>query len=76
MADFQVHRINIGISSLPQFQVFITMGDCGVRKEGHVAITNCATIPELEEEVERLINRLRKACDIAKGILEENRGVI
>lgn len=76
MADFQVHHINVGVPSLPQFQVFITMCDCGVRKEGHVAIANCTTIPELEEEVSRLIERLCKARNIAKGFLEENQGVI
>ena len=76
MADFQVHHINVGTPSLPQFQVFITMCDCGVREEGHVAITNCATVPELQEAVNRLVHRLYKARDIAKGFLEENEGVV
>ena len=76
MANFQVHRVNVGVSSHPQFQVFITMCDCGDRKEGQVAITNCATVPELEEEVTRLIERFCRARDVAKGVLEENQGII
>lgn len=76
MADFQVHHHNVGISTLPQFQVFITLCNCGARDEGHVAITNCATIQELEVEVDRLVKRLYSARDIAKGFLEENQGLI
>jgi hypothetical protein len=76
MANFQVHHRNVGISTLPQFQVFITLCDCGVRDEGHVAITDCATIQELDDEVERLVRRLYSARDIARGFLEENEGPV
>jgi hypothetical protein len=76
MADFQAHRANVGIEDLPQFQVFITLTRCGVRDEGHVAITDCATVTELDEEVERLVKRLYAARDIARGFLEENEGII
>jgi hypothetical protein len=54
----------------------MTMCDCSARKEGHVAISTCATIPELDEEVSRLIGPLCKARDIARGFLEENQGGI
>lgn len=76
MADFQAHHANVGIEDLPQFQVFITLTDCGVRDEGYVAVTNCATVTELDEEVERLVKRLYAARDIARGFLEENEGII
>jgi len=76
MADFQAHRLNVGVPNLPQFQVFITITGCGIRDQGHVAITNCATTTELTEEVERLVRRLYAARDIAKGFLEENQGII
>ena len=77
MADFQAYRLNVsGVSSLPQFQAFITLTGSGVRDEGPVAITNCATISELDIEVERLVKRLYAARDIAKGFLEENEGII
>ena len=77
MANFQAHRLSLsGVSRLPQFQAFITLTDFGIRDQGPVAITNCATISELEMEVERLVKRLYAARDIAKGFLEENEGII
>jgi hypothetical protein len=76
MADFTAHRINVGTDSLPQFQVYITMSNCGVMDGLRVAITNCATVEELEEEVNRLIKSLRTVQDHATGILEENDGML
>jgi len=74
MADFKAHRINVGSRNLPQFQVYITMSNCGVRNGRKVAITNCATPEELEEEVNRLIKSLETARDDAMAILQENEG--
>jgi hypothetical protein len=56
--------------------MIITLCDCGMRDEGHVAITDCAPIQELDEEVERLVKRLYSARNIARGFLEENEGII
>jgi hypothetical protein len=76
MAEFFANNINVGTDTLPQFQVYITMSNCGVRDGQRVAITNCATIDELNEEVKRLVQNLYKARDIAIGYLEENEGEI
>jgi hypothetical protein len=74
MADFFAERINVGIPSLPQFQVVIVVSNCGVTKEGwRKVVPSCATVAELDEEVDRAIARLNKAREIARGILEENR---
>ncbi len=73
MANFYAERINVGIDSLPQFQVTISMTDYGRDLNGppHV-IQKCATVEELDYAVNRAITELNKAREIARGILEEN----
>lgn len=73
MADFRAYRENVGTDSLPRFQVSITLSNCGVMNDGTKrAIARCATVEELDEQVDALIKSLESARDSAKGILEEN----
>jgi hypothetical protein len=77
MANFYAHRENVGTRQLPQFQVSIILSDCGILPDGSKrAVARCATVRELDEQVDALIRSLEKARDAAKGILEENEGII
>ena len=77
MAEFYAYRENCGIDTLPQFQVSILVSDCGVLMDGRKrVISRCATKQEIDEQVNALILSLEQARDAAKGILEENEGII
>jgi hypothetical protein len=73
MADFKTHRVRVGPRGHAHFQVYIAMSNCGIRKTGHVAISNCVTVKELDEEIEKLARSLRKARNIAAQILENQK---
>ena len=73
MAEFFADRINVGTNQTPQFQVAITLSNYGCSLHGPPkAIALCASIQELDEQVDALIESLNKARELAKGILEEN----
>ena len=75
MSDFLAQRCNVGIESLPQFQVCIVLTNFGFEKNGPPkAIPNCATVSDLDQQCDRLIKSLESARAIARGILEENQG--
>jgi hypothetical protein len=74
MANFKAHHVNVGSDSLPQFQVYITLQNCGIRDGIKCAVTNCATISELEEQVAALFLSLNEAYGTAKAFLQENEG--
>ena len=77
MANFYAHRENVGTDQIPQFQVSIILSDCGVLPDGSKrAVARCVTVSELDEQVDALICSLQKARDAAKGILEENEGIV
>ena len=77
MAEFFADRINVGTEQLPQFQVAITLANYGSSLNGPPkAVAPCATVEELDEQVEALIESLKRATSMARGILEENEGEI
>ena len=77
MANFYAQRENVGTNQIPQFQVSIILSDCGILPDGSKrAVARCVTVRELDEQVDALILSLQKARNAAKGILEENEGVI
>jgi len=77
MAEFFADRVNVGTEQLPHFQVSISLSNFGASLEGPPkAVALCASIQELDEQVEALIVSLQQARDAAKGILEENEGII
>ena len=77
MANFYAHRENVGTNQIPQFQVSIILSDCGILPDGSKrAVARSVTVKELDEQVDALIRSLEKARDAAKGILEENEGVV
>jgi hypothetical protein len=77
MANFYAHRENVGTDLISQFQVSIILSDCGILPDGSKrAVARCVTATELDEQVDALIRSLEKARDAAKGILEENEGLI
>ena len=75
MAEFFANRINVGTEQLPQFQVAIVLSNYGSSLDGPPnAIALCATVQELDYQVDALIESLQRARNLAKGILEENEG--
>jgi len=74
MANFKAHRVNVGSPDSAQFQVYITLQNCGLRDGIKCAVTNCATVPDLEEQVAALLLSLNEAYGMAKAFLQENEG--
>jgi len=75
MAEFFADRINVGTETLPQFQVAIVLTNYGSSLNGPPkAIARCATVQEIDCQVDALIESLERARNLAKGILEENEG--
>lgn len=77
MADFFVQKHNIGIESLPTYEVWLELTNCAVSKDGSPhAIPPCITETELNTQVNMLIASLEKVRREATRILEKNPGGI
>jgi len=73
MATFHVRKQNIGTEDNVQNQVAIYITDCGVTRDGHrLVIPNCVVESEVDEEVDKAIERLNAARMSAKRILSKN----
>lgn len=72
MADFKVHRRNVGTADDPHLEVLIAL-DSYETRDGHPAvIAECAGKEELKEQLSLVIQRLCSAVAQANALLEEN----